>query len=226
MSRTEVMLVGVLALIWVPGLLALSEVVSTVEYASHGYLVPLVALWAATAHRERLAELPSEPLPGGLLILGGVGVGYVAGLLFGQATILGLLAVATVVACVLALRGPGWVKAPRFPLAYLLFMVPLPISWATPVIVKLQVLVSTIGVRILRGGGVAVFREGNVLTLPGDESLFVAEACSGITFLITLISIGVFIAYFTEFVLCCLCLLGIGAALRRSIPEPELEAAA
>ena len=279
MSRTEVMLVGVLALIWVPGLLALSEVWSTVEYASHGYLVPLVALWAAIAHRERLAELPSAPLPGGLLILAGLGVGYVAGLLFGQATILGLLAVATVVACVLALRGPGWVKALRFPLAYLLFMVPLPISWATPVIVKLQLLVSTIGVRILQGGGVAVFREGNVLTLPGDQSLFVAEACSGITSLITLIPIGVFIAYFTEvvpwrrsvlvvsvlpialagnlirviftvalaisvdvefatkgplhewagvatYVLGCLCLLGIGAALQRFIPEPELEAAA
>ncbi|MEZ7982120.1 MAG: exosortase/archaeosortase family protein [Myxococcota bacterium] len=146
-------------------------------------------------------------------------------------------------------------------------------------IVKLQLFVSTIGVRLLQGGGSAVFREGNVLTVPRDRSLFVAEACSGITSLITLIPIGVFIAYFTEvvswrravlvvsvlpialagnlirviltvvlatsvdvefatkgplhewagvatYVLGCLCLLGIGAALRRFIPEPELEAAA
>ena len=40
-----------------------------------------------------------------------------------------------------------------------------------------------------------------MLTLPGDLSLFVAEACSGITSLITLLPIGVFIAYFTESVL-------------------------
>ena len=40
LSRTERMIVGVLALIWVPGLLALSDVWSTVEYASHGYLIP------------------------------------------------------------------------------------------------------------------------------------------------------------------------------------------
>ena len=271
------MIVGVLALIWVPGFLALSSVWSTVEYASHGYLVPLVALWAATAHRERLAALPSAPLSGGLLLLAGLGMAYIAGLLFGQMTILGLLAVATVVATVLALRGPGWVRALQFPLGYLLFMVPLPISWVTPLIVKLQLLVSTLGVRILQGGGVAVYREGNVLTLPGDHSLFVAEACSGITSLITLIPIGVFIAYFTEvvpwrravlvlsvlpialagnllrviltvvlaievdvefategplhewagvatYVLGCLCLLGIGAFLRRVLPEPEFEA--
>ena len=37
-----------------------------------------------------------------------------------------------------------------------------------------------------------------MLTLPGDTSLFVAEACSGITSLITLLPIGVFVAYFTE----------------------------
>ena len=33
---------------WIPGLLALSEFWSAVEYASHVYLVPFVALWAAT----------------------------------------------------------------------------------------------------------------------------------------------------------------------------------
>ena len=44
-------------------------------------------------------------------------------------------------------------------------------------------------------------REGEYdfhFTLPGDTSLFVAEACSGITSLITLLPIGVFIAYFTD----------------------------
>ena len=77
-------------------------------------------------------------------------------------------------------------------------MVPIPVGWVTPLIVELQLLVSTVGVRLLQAMGIAIFREGNVLTLPGDVSLFVAEACSGITSLITLIPIGVFIAYFTD----------------------------
>jgi exosortase len=140
--------------------------------------------------------------------------------------------------------------------------------------VKLQLLVSSVGVEFLQQGGIAIFREGNVLTLPGGRSLFVAEACSGITSLITLLPIGVFIAYFTEsiswrrlvlvgavvpialagnllrviltvlfsihvsvefatrgplhewagvatYVIGCACLLGVGALMRRFLPEDE-----
>jgi exosortase len=194
-------LIATLIVVWVPGILQLAEVWSSLEYASHGFLVPFVALWAATAHREELARLESRPLAGGLLLMGVVAGCYLAALVLRDPTLLGLVAVSTVVASVLALRGVAWVSTLRFSLGYLLFMVPLPVAWVTPVIVKLQLLVSSVGVEILQQAGVSIFREGNVLTLPGGQSLFVAEACSGITSLITLLPIGVFIAYFTEAVL-------------------------
>ena len=171
MTRGEWAIVALLLVGWAPGLLVLSEVWSTVEYASHGYLVPFVALWAATAHRFTLASLPSEPMPGGLLVLGILVLGYVALLGFGDASLLGLLFVVTATVAVLALRGFAWVRTLQFPLAYLLFMVPLPIAWVTPLIVELQLLVSTAAVRLLQMNGVAIFREGNVLTLPGDRTL-------------------------------------------------------
>lgn len=198
MTRGEWTIVVLLLVGWGPGLLALSDVWSTVEYASHGYLVPFVALWAATAHRATLATLPSEPMPGGLIALGVLAVAYVGLMGFGDATLLGLLFVLTATVTVLALRGIAWVRTLQFSLGYLLFMVPLPTAWITPLIVELQIFVSTVAVRLLQANGVAIFREGNVLTLPGEQTLFVAEACSGITSLITLIPIGVFIAYFTE----------------------------
>ncbi len=197
-DRAEIALVATLVVVWIPGLLQLAEVWSTVEYASHGFLVPLVALWAATAHRAELASLEKRPLPGGRLILAAMAVVYLVTLMLRSPTFLGLVAVATVTATLLALRGIAWVRRLQFSLAYLLFMVPLPNAWVTPLIVELQLLVSNVAVGILRVAGVAIFREGNVLVLPGDVSLFVAEACSGITSLITLLPIGVFIAYFTE----------------------------
>lgn len=200
-SRVEMGLIATLFIVWLPGLAQLVEVWRTVEYASHGFLVPLVAIWAATAHRAELARLEVRPLSGGFVLMGGVAVGYVIVLLINDPTLLGLMAVLTVVASVLALRGRAWASTLRFSLGYLLFMVPLPSAWVTPLIVKLQLLVSSLGVEILQNAGVAIYRQGNVLTLPGDLSLFVAEACSGITSLITLIPIGVFIAYFTESVL-------------------------
>lgn len=273
-NRVEIVLIAVLIVVWVPGILQLAEVWSSLEYASHGFLVPFVALWLATAHRQELSQLESRPLAGGLILMGVVACCYLAALIFRDPTLLGLIAVATVVVGVLALRGVAWVSTLRFSLGYLLFMVPLPVEWVTPVIVKLQIFVSSVGVEILQLGGVAIFREGNVLTLPGDLSLFVAEACSGITSLITLLPIGVFIAYFTEsvlwrrlvligavipialagnllrvivtvlvsinvsvefategplhewagvatYVIGCLCLLGVGAVMRRLLPEAE-----
>lgn len=192
------LIVGALVLIWVPGLRVLAGAWSNVEYASHGFLVPWVALWAATAHREALSQLDPGPLRGGALLLTGCLAVYLGGLALGEASLLGLVAVATVVATVLTLWGLAYAKLLRFPLAYLLFMVPLPSSWVTPLIVELQLLVSGFAVQLLHLLGVTILKQGNVLVLPGDRMLFVAEACSGITSLITLLPIGVFVAYFTE----------------------------
>ena len=198
MNRFDVAIILTLLVVWVPGILQLAEVWQNVEYASHGFLIPFVALWAATAHRVELARLESRPFPGGLLIMGVLAVLYVGALAIGNPSVTGVLALVTIIATVLALRGPRWVSTLRFSLGYLVFMIPLPPDWVTPLIVRLQLFVSGIAVALLQNGGVAIFREGNVLTLPGDVSLFVAEACSGITSLITLLPIGVFVAYFTE----------------------------
>jgi exosortase len=43
-----------------------------------------------------------------------------------------------------------------------------------------------------------VVRSGNVIELPAGDSLFVAEACSGITSLVTLTPLAIVLAYFTE----------------------------
>ena len=77
-------------------------------------------------------------------------------------------------------------------------MVPLPPSWLTPVIVKLQLMVSAAAVELLGWFGSAVARSGNVIQLPAGDTLFVAEACSGITSLVTLTPLAIVLAYFTE----------------------------
>jgi exosortase len=200
-TPVEIVLIATLVVVWIPGILQLAAVWSSVEYASHGFLVPLVALWAATAHRAELASLAPRPLVFGRVLLAGLAALYLGALTMRNPTALGLLAVATVASAVLALRGIAWARTLQFPLGYLLFMIPLPSAWVTPLIVQLQLLVSNVAVFLLREAGVAIYREGNVLILPGDVSLFVAEACSGITSLITLLPIGVFIAYFTESIL-------------------------
>jgi len=197
-SGFEWIVIATLGFAQAPGLVVLAKFWSEVEYASHGFLVPLVALWVATAHRGTLSRLERRREPAGFALIALATLGSLVALVVGQPTAIGITLVLTVWAVVWGLRGRAWVRVLAFPLGYLVFLIPLPNAWVTPLIVKLQILVSSAGVTLLRMGDVPVLREGNVLTLPGDMSLFVAEACSGITSLITLLPIGVFIAYFTE----------------------------
>jgi exosortase len=106
------------------------------------------------------------------------------------------------VAAIAALVGFRWgrrgIRRLAFPLAFLLFMVPLPEVWVYPVVTRLQTFASACAVAILHALDVPVVRDGNVMQLPGGASLFVAEACSGITSLLSLIPVGVLLARFTQ----------------------------
>ncbi|MDG2051708.1 MAG: exosortase/archaeosortase family protein [Myxococcota bacterium] len=191
-------IVGALAIVAIPGWQAMAGVWSAADHYSHGYAIPLMAVWAASAKRRILPGLSSHRDFRGILLLVGVLLVYGLGLAADLVWLSGLGVVGLVAGGVLYLKGSAWLRELAFPIAYLLFMVPLPDSWLAPVIVRLQLLVSAIGAGLLHFFGEPVLRVGNVLQLPGGEELFVAEACSGITSLITLVPIGVFLAYFTE----------------------------
>jgi exosortase D (VPLPA-CTERM-specific) len=75
------------------------------------------------------------------------------------------------------------------PLVYLLFMIPLPNFLEARLTAELQLLSSQIGVAVIRGAGLSVFLEGNVIDL-GSYKLQVAEACSGMRYLFPLMSFG------------------------------------
>jgi exosortase len=197
-SPLEWILVLLLLAAFVPALISMSRIWSSVEYASHGFLVPLVALWAATSKRSLLPRLERGRDSRGLAVLALSFALYLAGALASIPSVSGLAVVVAVAGTILYLRGAAWLGALVFPVAYLLFMVPIPDALLTPVIVNLQLFVSSVGVWILQGFDVAVLRNGNVIELPNDVSLFVAEACSGITSVVTLLPLGVFLAYFTE----------------------------
>ncbi len=197
-SATEWALVALLGIAFAPAFVAMAGVWSSVEYQSHGYLVPFVALWAASGKRRILAALPGErDLRGLAVLLLSFGL-YLVGVATSWVSLQGLAVIVGVAGMVLYLRGLSWLRTLAFPIAYLIFMVPIPEPLLTPVIVELQLWVSQVGVWLLQLWGVPVLRNGNVIELPGDVTLFVAEACSGITSVVTLLPLGVFLAYFTE----------------------------
>jgi exosortase len=61
----------------------------------------------------------------------------------------------------------------------------------------LQLVASQFGTEVLSAAGIPVLREGNVIVL-ARTSLEVAEACSGIRSLISLLTLGIMFGYFTD----------------------------
>ncbi len=186
-----------LALAAAPAVVEMAGIWSTVDYYSHGFLVPLVSLGVVVATREERRGLPRQRSKLGLGVFVGALVVYAFGAGAGLLVVQGAACVAAAAGAVWLARGGAWVRALSFPLGFALFMVPLPASWLAPVIVRLQLFVSEAAVACLHWFDATVAREGNVILLPGGESLFVAEACSGVTSIVTLTPIGVFLAYYT-----------------------------
>ena len=182
----------------VPGLLALARIWSTVDYYAHGFLVPAVSWWALHRDRDRWSGIPPRGDRRGVATLVLALLGYVAGLAAGLPWLIGLSLVAALAAAVLVAAGAAVLRAVAFPVGFLIFMSPLPEPVLGPVIRELQVLVSEVASGLLAVAGLPVERAGNVLVLPTGEELFVAEACSGVTSLITLMPLGVLLAYFTQ----------------------------
>ena len=192
----EILLWVATAVVFAPAVLALADRWASTEYYQHGFLVPLVSL--ATAH-PRLRRLgPGGRHPAALAALAGALALYAMGVLLAGVTAQGLALVAAITALVGYRWGAAGLRRLAFPLAFLLFMVPLPEAWVFPVIVTLQEWASVGAVAVLHLFDVAVARDGNVIRLANGDALFVAEACSGITSLISLIPIGVLLARFTQ----------------------------
>jgi exosortase len=93
----------------------------------------------------------------------------------------------------------GWrhLRMLAFPLAFLLLMIPLPAIIFNQVAFPLQLLASSFGEQALHALEVPVLREGNVIILP-HTSLEVAEACSGIRSLLSLLTLGIVYGYFAD----------------------------
>ena len=194
MGLIDWLLIGVLGVAFAPALRSLAEVWSSVDYYSHGFLVPIVALWVARASFHKLGPVARHG--DGSVVLGVALAVYALGLVLDSVSLQGLAAVGAIAAAIGTFWGRAGLRTLAFPLGLLLFVVPLPPMLLTPIILKLQLFVSSVAVGLLQLLDISVTRHGNVMELPGGP-LFVAEACSGITSIVTLLPLGAVLAWFT-----------------------------
>jgi exosortase len=169
------------------------------ENYSHGFLIPVISAYLIWGRRDSLRQAAGpgqSSLWGFFLCLASVMllvVGRAGAEFFLQRSSL----VTLLIGGVWWLWGASVLRLIAFPLLFLFFMVPLPYLVYDSIAFPLKLFAARVATESLMLFGVPVFREGNIIHLAG-HTLEVADACSGIRSLVSLVALGVVYGYFTE----------------------------
>ena len=164
---------------------------------SHGFLIPIVSLYFVYERRKQVSVLsPSGHWAGLPLLFFGILL-YLLGNLATEFFTMRFSLLVVLGGIILFLLGKEFFKALLFPLAFLIFMIPIPSVLMDRVTFPMQLFASKVAAGSLDLIGIPVLREGNIIQL-ANTSLEVAEACSGIRSLISLLALSVVFAYFSQ----------------------------
>ncbi len=161
---------------------------------SHGFLVPVFCLYLVWRERSTLASLPVRGSLVGIPVLAAGIVILLVGDLGADNFLMRSSLIVVLAGLVLFHLGRPIFRAVRVPLAFLLFMIPLPGIIFYAITFPLQNLAARQAAWTLEALGVPVLLDGNVIHL-AQLSLGVTEACSGIRSLISLLAGAVAWAY-------------------------------
>ncbi len=164
---------------------------------SHGFLVPLFSAYVLWQNWETLARLPRRPSWSGLMIAAIAMCTLVVGQLGAELFLSRFSLLILLMGLIVLFCGWSYFRALLFPWAFLMLMIPIPSIIFNQITFPLQLLASRVASAILPLMGVPVLREGNVINLPAMP-LEVAEACSGIRSLMTLVAIAIVFGYLME----------------------------
>ena len=160
--------------------------------AGHGLLLAPLALWLVWRTGVRSAARPNVML--GLIMLSlAVVIRYMSGLAAEQYTMKCSMVLALGGLTVFA-YGFRQLLAWWLPFTVFWLSVPLPELVTSTLALPLQFKASQMGASLLAWRGIPVLLSGNVIHLPGNQSLFVAEACSGLRSLTALIALAVLLS--------------------------------
>ena len=152
---------------------------------NHILLIPPVLVWLVWLRRSELAQLCPRPWWPGLMLLLAALFLWLIGAASGINTARHLGLVAAMAGAAIALLGPRISAALAFPMAYAFFLVPI----GDELVPALQMITAKISIILIEWSGIPAEIDGVFIDTPAG--LFeVAEACSGVKFLVAMIALG------------------------------------
>lgn len=168
---------------------------SSMEEYSHGFLLPMIALFLIWQKKDQLEQIEfTGSWIGFTLALFGFAL-YLVGELSTLFIVIQYAFLIVLMGLALSLLGWRGFRLVFVPLILLVLMIPLPNFLYQSLSSQLQLISSEIGVAVIRLFGISVYLEGNVIDL-GSFKMQVVEACSGLRYLFPLMTLGFVAAYF------------------------------
>jgi exosortase len=164
---------------------------------SHGLLVPLISSYFIWQKKDELSLLPIKPSNGGGVVIIFSILLLVAGVAAQVFYTKRISAIFLLVGIVVFLLGWEWLKNLALPIGFLFFMIPLPYIVYDALAFPLKLFVAKFSVIALKLMNVIVLREGNIIMFP-HTTFEVADACSGLRSLMSLLALGVALAVFSQ----------------------------
>ncbi len=157
---------------------------------NHILLVPPILAWLVRLRWPELVRLSPGAWWPGLAVFAGAILVWLGGAGAGINLVSQLGAVAMLQAALATLLGPRVVAGLLFPLGYMLFLVP----FGDEIVPLLQAITAELAVALTHASGVPATVDGVFIDTP--VGLFeVAEACSGVKFLVAMVALGTLVAH-------------------------------
>ncbi len=160
------------------------------ETYAHGFLILPIVAYLIWEKRAELARVSPQPAPRATLLMVFPALLWLLGYAAQLAVVEQLAVVTMLPVFVWVIFGNDVVRKIMFPLAYLFFAVPV----GDFLVLPLQDITAVFSVWALQLTGIPVYWEGLFFHIPSG-SFEVAEACSGIRYLIASLALGTLYAY-------------------------------
>ncbi|CAH1193181.1 EpsH [Candidatus Nitrotoga sp. BS] len=162
------------------------------ETFTHGFFIFPISAYLIWLKRKSLAEISPCADYRGLIVMAGLGLGWLLADAGSVQVIAQLCLVAMIPVAVWTMLGLRVARAITFPLGFLFFAVP----FGEFLIPPLMDFTANFVVTALQVTGIPVFREGTFFTIPSGQ-WSVVEGCSGLRYLIASITLGTLYGYLT-----------------------------
>ena len=166
------------------------------SYSTGGILIPLISLYLVWLRKEQLAALSVESSRWGLVVLAVGGLLYFAGSWTGLHYAYAFSLIIVVWGLLLLLAGKAIARELIFPVAFLVFMIPL--NWIIDILtLPLRLIAARVAAWLPMSLGLHTVVNGTDVKVEG-YSLLIDLPCSGLRSLLALMAGAALFAYFSE----------------------------